>query len=363
MNPTPLTIPLINPNEREAVLIGVSIENKQSICAGTLVATIESTKSTLDIYSDRSGFVIGLSKQVGDAVTAGDILCFLAESPMNAVPDQLYPPLIIKNDPMDLPVGLRITQPALRLAKEAQLDLSQFPLDKLITESMVRGLIGTPCPSVKLSPTDHSLILYGGGGHGKSLVELIRSAGLYHVIGIVDDGIQAGEAVLDVPVLGGSSILTEINHQGVKLAVNAVGGIGNLNSRLRVFDLLTGAGFSFPAVIHPRALCEPSSSILDGAQIFANAYVGSSSRMGIGCIINTGAIISHDCLVGDYSNISPGAILAGGVVIGEQVLVGMGVTINLNVKVGAGARIGNGATVKADVPAGAVVKAGMIWPG
>jgi UDP-3-O-[3-hydroxymyristoyl] glucosamine N-acyltransferase len=40
----------------------------------------------------------------------------------------------------------------------------------------------------------------------------------------------------------------------------------------------------------------------------------------------------------------------------------MGVTINLGVKIGRGVRIGNSAVVKADVPDGAIIRAGAIWP-
>lgn len=358
----PVIIPLINPNEREAVLIGLNLENGMKVNRGTIVATIESTKSTLDLICEQGGFVAGLAKMVGDAVMAGEVLCYLLEQPDDSIPESVDAP-VSKTDTSELPAGLRITKPALKLAAEAQLDLYQFPVESLITEAMVRAAISKTRHFVTINPSERSLILFGGGGHGKSLIELIRAGGDYQVIGILDDGIAPGESVLDIPILGGVHLLGELYRQGARLAVNGVGGIGNLNSRLRVFELLRSAGFATPVVMHPRALCEASSLLAPGSQVFANAYIGSCSLIGKGCIINTGAIISHDCRVGDYTNISPGAILAGNVEIGEKVLVGMGVTINLNVKIGAGARIGNGATIKADVPAGSVVKAGAIWPG
>lgn len=357
--PNPLTIPLINPNEREAVLTGLFLREGQLVKAGELAATIESTKSTLEIFTPESGYVIGLCKQLGDSVTTGEVLCYLAESPSDAPPVKAETTSQIQPS---ISGNLRITQPALKLAKEANLNLDQFQPGLLITEAMVKRAIQSRAPDIALTATENSLVIFGGGGHGKSLLELIRASGKHNVIGIVDDGIPVGQTVLDVPVLGGADSLSAIVQQGVGLAVNGVGGIGNLKSRLRVFELLQEAGFALPVVIHPRALCEPSSSIEVGTQVFALAYIGSSSRVGVGCIINTGAIVSHDCVIGDYSNLSPGAILAGSVVIEEQVLVGMGVTINLNVRVGAGARIGNGATIKADVPAGSVVRAGTIWP-
>ena len=60
------------------------------------------------------------------------------------------------------------------------------------------------------SAITRSLILYGGGGHGKTLLELVQAAGIYHVAGIVDDGLAPGSNILGVPVLGGSAVLREL---------------------------------------------------------------------------------------------------------------------------------------------------------
>jgi sugar O-acyltransferase (sialic acid O-acetyltransferase NeuD family) len=205
------------------------------------------------------------------------------------------------------------------------------------------------------------VIIYGGGGHGKTLIELLWALHTYRVVGIIDDGLPPETEILGVKVLGDGSRLPELYRQGIRLAVNAVGGIGNLSIRISVFNRLSEAGFACPAVIHPTAWVENSAHLSTGAQVFAHAYIGSDARVGFGCIINTGAVVSHDCRLGDYSNISPGAILAGEVKIGTGSLIGMGATVNLQVAIGAGARIGNNATVKEDVPERGVVRAGSIW--
>jgi sugar O-acyltransferase (sialic acid O-acetyltransferase NeuD family) len=208
----------------------------------------------------------------------------------------------------------------------------------------------------------NAIIIYGGGGHGKALIDLIRMLHSYPIAGIVDDGILVGSGILGAKVLGGSAILEQLITAGVHLAANAVGGIGNIVSRINVFERLTSAGFSCPTLVHPTAFVEPSATLSEGVQVMPHAYIGSDARVGFGAIINTGAIVSHDCIIGDYANLSPGAILAGEVSIGEAALVGMGVTVNLQVKIGSRARIGNGATVKQNVAEGGVVHAGSVWP-
>ncbi len=206
------------------------------------------------------------------------------------------------------------------------------------------------------------LILYGGGGHGKTLIDLVRAAGIYTIFGVVDDGLPVGSEVLGVPVLGGSAALAAMRDQGIRLAVNGVGGINHVETRIQVFELLDAAGFSFPAVVHPTATIEPSACLEDGVQVLAHSYVSSAARIGFGTVINAGVVVSHDCVLGRVVNLSPGAMLAGGVVIEDYAQVGMAATVNLNITIGRHARVGNGATVKKDVPAGTVVHAGCIWP-
>jgi acetyltransferase EpsM len=206
------------------------------------------------------------------------------------------------------------------------------------------------------------VILYGGGGHGKQIIDLLRCTHTLELIGILDDEKEAGSQVLDIPVLGGFGLLYDLSMRGIRQAVNGIGGIIDPAPRKTAFDRLRSAGFTCPPIVHPSAVVEPSARIREGAQIFALAYIGSECEVGFGCLVNYGAILSHDCILGERVNISPGAMLAGNVRVGEGARIGMGVTINIGLTVGSGALVGNGATVKADVPSGTVVHAGAIWP-
>lgn len=356
----PIPVPQLNPNERESQIIELNVDEGQAVRVGESIAVFETTKSTLELTVEADGYILGLAFAQGDTVTAGQLLCYLADRPDVPLPTSAAAPTAHPAD--ELPAGLRITQPALALARSLGIDFSRLPLNTLVTETVVRGFAPAQLVLPETGYGPNALIIYGGGGHGKSLVELVRSLRSFDLVGIVDDGLPAGSSVLGTPVLGGSAVLDELTGHGVRHAVNAVGGIGNLTPRLQVFERLKQAGFTFPTVVHPSAVVEPSADLDAGVQVFAHAYIGSSVKVGFGCIVNTGAILSHDCLLGEIVNISPGGILAGGVHVGVRTLIGMGATVNLEVKIGAGARVGNGATVKADVPDGAVVRAGSIWP-
>lgn len=207
----------------------------------------------------------------------------------------------------------------------------------------------------------NDVIIYGAGGHAKSLISLLR---LLHIpiAGIVDDAAAVGTLVSGVPVLGNAALLPDLRGQDISRAVNAVGGIGHYEARKNIFHKLHAAGFEFPTVIHPAAFVEDTVTLADGVQVLAQSYISSESTVGFGTLINAGVVISHDGKIGEIVNLSPGALLAGNVTVGDYAQIGMGVTVNLGVTVGAKARVGNSAVVKGDVPEGTRVYAGMVWP-
>jgi len=365
-----VVVPLLNPNEPEAKLASLHVTEGQQVKRGEVLCTLETTKSTAEVEAELAGYTVGLRYVEGDTVRAGDVLCYVAVT-RDWRPPQEESELVKKNaspefQEGELPEGLRITQPALSFAHRHGIDLTRMPTGPLITEQTLRDQLGegrdAESSHVEQPFDPIAILVYGCGGHGKALVDLLRELGNYNVVGFVDDGVPAGEQILGLPVLGGVEMLSKLRSQGVRLAVNAVGGIGNVAIRAKVFQRLAKAGFVCPAVLHPSAVVEHGASLSPGVQIFPQAYVGSQVQVGFGGIVNTGAIISHDCVLGDLVNISPGAILAGEVRVGDHVLIGMGATLNLRVRVGSGARIGNGATVKSDVPVNGLVRAGTIWP-
>jgi pyruvate/2-oxoglutarate dehydrogenase complex dihydrolipoamide acyltransferase (E2) component len=151
--------------------------------------------------------VVGLRFQQGQTVPAGAVLGYLAEDPAWQ-PPQLPPAPAQAGTSAELPAGLRITQPALALARQLGLDLARLPVGPLVTEQAVRqaaGAAAAPALSPPKSAFDPTAILvYGGGGHGKTLVDLLRALGAYRMVGIIDDGLPPGQMIMGLEVLGGA---------------------------------------------------------------------------------------------------------------------------------------------------------------
>jgi sugar O-acyltransferase (sialic acid O-acetyltransferase NeuD family) len=360
----PIKIPLLNPNDPEALLTSLVVAEGQKIEKDEVIALVETTKSTGEIRAEESGYLVGLRFAQGDTLQAGEVLAYIGSTPdaedhtLSPWSDKIEKTPDLKTD------SLRITAPARELALASGLDLSTLPQGTLVTKKMIESMIAPAAPldAASLPAGEKRILVYGAGGHGRSLVALIQKLGTYEIAGFLDDGYELGEEVYGLKILGGADQLHDLAGVGIRMAVNGVGGIGDLQIRLSVFDKLSKAGFFCPRVIHPTAFIEESTALSDGVQVFPFAYVGTEVDVGFGTIINTGAIISHNCQLGQYVNLSPGATLAGGVIVDEGALVGMRATVNLYVHIGRRARIGNGATVKADVPDGGVVPAGTIWP-
>ena len=340
-----ILVPLLNANEPEARLVGVHVQDKQAVEKGTRLFTIETTKAASDVDAPASGYIRFLARE-GETLLVGNRMAVITESSDEPVGFET-----VTKPEAAQPGTLRITRPARALAESLGLDLNTLPVAGLITEDIVRQF-SAAAQRLTLPASDKPyIIVYGAGGHAKSVMEILLQNNDRTIAGIVDDDPRlTGVEVLGIPVLGTQAVLLPLIKQGATQAANGVGGILDISVRIRIFGRLEGLGFLCPSLIHPRATVEPSAKVGQGVQVFANAYVGSEATLEPKCMINTNAVVSHDCVIGAYTHIAPGALLAGHVHVGARTLVGMGVTTSIGVKIGDEVRIGNGAIILADVP-------------
>ncbi len=180
-----------------------------------------------------------------------------------------------------------------------------------------------------------SYILIGGSGHAKVIMDCIRASG-GEVAGILDDGIEAGTKVLDIPVLGKTADYEAYNTYKFVIA------IGNNAVRRRIAESIH---VQWGTVIHPAAVISPYAEIGAGSVVMPGAVINAGAIVGSHCIINTGAVVEHDNVLGDFVHISPNGALGGTVTVGEGTHVGIGACVRNNVKICGGCTIGAGAAV------------------
>ena len=174
--------------------------------------------------------------------------------------------------------------------------------------------------------SEKKLILVGGGGHCKAVIDVAISAGR-EIRGIIDNAIPVGSTVLDIPVIGTDDNLPSFIHEDVEFLIT-VGQIKTSSIRQKLADKIKLAGGTFVApLIANTAHIAKGAKIGKGTIIMHNAVINADAVIGENTIINTGAIVEHDCKVGDFVHISTGAIVNGASTIGNDTFIGSHATI------------------------------------
>ncbi|SEW23343.1 acetyltransferase [[Clostridium] fimetarium] len=194
------------------------------------------------------------------------------------------------------------------------------------------------------------LVLIGGGGHAESIIDSINTMKLYKIIGIIDKKEKLETCVLGVKIIGEDKDLAYYFNKGVKNAVIAIGSIGNIELRLKLYDICKNIGYQFPNIIDKSAVLSNNIKIGEGNFIGKGTIINANVQIGNGCIINTGSIIEHDCIIEDFVHIATGSVLCGSVVIKKHTHIGAHSTILQKVTIGEGTLIGAGSLVLKEIP-------------
>lgn len=193
------------------------------------------------------------------------------------------------------------------------------------------------------------ILLVGGGGHCKSVLDSLLELNEFSKIGIIDIKENMGKEILGVSVIGCDDDLPELFADGYNYAFVTVGSIGNPKLRLKLFNILTDIGFEIPNIIDPSAVVSRHVKMETGIFVGKNAVINAGSTIQKGVIINTGAIIEHDCIVGIFTHIAPGSVLSGEVQTGKNTHIGANCVIKQQIKIGSDTIIGMGSVVIRDI--------------
>ena len=191
-------------------------------------------------------------------------------------------------------------------------------------------------------PTERPLVVFGAGGHGKVVADILLSIG-ERIAGFLDDDKPPGSVVLGLPVLG-SHVWLDTNVARVAL------GIGDNATRARIADSCVTSGSELVSAVHPRAVIAPSVRVEAGAVIMALAVVNADAIIGRGAIVNTAAVVEHDSVVGRFAHISPGAVMGGACRVGAFAQLGIGAAMLPGTSIGESSIVGGGALVARHIP-------------
>lgn len=164
------------------------------------------------------------------------------------------------------------------------------------------------------------LILIGGGGHCKSVIEVAESAG-YEIKGILDMPDEVGKEVLPGhKVIGTDDEIPQYVEECDFIIT--VGFIKNPALRIKLYNKVKAAGGRLATIIASTAHVSKYAELGEGTVIMHHAFVNAGAKIGDNCIINTFVNIEHDAEVDNQCHISTGTMVNGECKIGENCFIG-----------------------------------------
>ena len=169
------------------------------------------------------------------------------------------------------------------------------------------------------------ILLVGGGGHCKSVIDVIEQEDNYTIAGIVDKKELIGQEVLGYKVIGCDDDLEELFLK-YKYALVTVGQIKSNSLRVKLFSILKNIGYELPVVVSPLAYVSKHAKVEEGTVVLHNALVNANATVGANCIVNSKALIEHDVTIEEHCHISTATVINGGVTVKANSFVGSNAT-------------------------------------
>lgn len=178
-----------------------------------------------------------------------------------------------------------------------------------------------------------NLLIYGCGGHSRSVADILLVNEPNISICFIDDQARDNELLYGFPVL------RMWNGPETKLFL-AIGDNALRASKLEHidFNLLV-------SVIAKSTRIGYMATIAKGVFIGNHCHIGPEAEIGINTIVNNGAIVEHEVKIGANCHIGPNATISGRCKIGDLVYIGVGATIKDYISVCSNVIVGAGATV------------------
>lgn len=170
------------------------------------------------------------------------------------------------------------------------------------------------------------IILIGGGGHCKSVIDVIELTNKFEILGIVDREENLGKDVLGYKVIGTDKEIPNFVKEKVKFLIT-IGHLGDATKRIEIFKNLKKLGLPLATVVSPLAYVSRYASVGEGTVVMHHALINAGAKIGVNCIINSKALIEHDAIIEDHCHISTSATVNGGVLVRSGTFLGSNATV------------------------------------
>lgn len=188
---------------------------------------------------------------------------------------------------------------------------------------------------------DNRIVIFGCGGHARSIVDVIRKTYDIKEIVLVDENVEIGEIILGCN--------TKRRHDLCENDAYIVAVGDNEKRKELYYELKEKQKGHCVSIVASSSSIGTDVEIGKGSFVAANTYLGPVVKIGNNTIINTGSIIEHEAVIGDHSHIAPNATVCGRTRIGNNVFCGAGSTIVDKISICDDVVIGAGSVVIEDI--------------
>lgn len=191
-----------------------------------------------------------------------------------------------------------------------------------------------------MSNFEKKIVIYGCGGHARSIINSILKKRNRDSIIVVDGNAKENERILGCMV----SKTYELDSDDSYIV-----GVGDNRNREKLFLEILKQSEKALTVISPSADIGEETCIGKGTFVAANAYVGPCCKIGVNTIINTGSVVEHETVIGNHTHVAVNATICGRCVIGDNVFCGAGSTVVDQIKICDNVVVGAGSVVISDI--------------
>jgi acetyltransferase-like isoleucine patch superfamily enzyme len=360
MSPEFVRLPAINANDSSATLVEWTVEDRDAVFAGDVIAIIETTKAAIEVEASRDGFCAHLHEE-GVKLEEGTILAIILET----ADAPLEPYLEKMKEKTERKVSRMWTRKAELMANKLGVDIVELAekLGRKVKENDVMNfrdpghelldLVDDEYPG---SRRQRVLLIGGGGGGGVITLDAIARTLHQRAVGILDnnEGLK-GKTLMGVPVIGGNDMAWELwEKKFFDAAIIVV--TANIDQREELFDRLKMDGIPLTNVIDPLAEIRANCSLGVGNLIMANCFLAACVKLGDNNFLASHVCIEHHSVVGDHCTFGPRTTTSGAVTIGNRVKFGMGVLVEPYLEIGDDSIIPSGVVLNSSLARASVLK-------
>ncbi len=324
-----IKVPHLTPNEDFVSVTKIFKNNGSKVKKGELIFEIETTKTSVEIESEHSGYIYYKFKP-DNQIKCGEEFYSISEE------------ILSKDNNVKINNDQILTEDAKKFVLENNIDISIIK-EKIVTKEILKNYIKITRTKNKIpAGKNNSVLIVGASYHGKAVFDFIIQEGKYETIAFMDySGVISNDTIYKKPVIVEDD-MEEIFEKGTKyIYINT----NKYELTKKIFEKANKIGFKAISVIHPSAVISHNAVIGQNVLIGPNSIIGNNVKIGNFAKVLNKVSVAHDTVINEHVQISDGSTIAGNVLIGKNSVLGINTAVINKTKIGENVLVLSGKTV------------------